>query len=62
MYKKNIHLSVYLDNDINDYVNPSRIMLNKFSDVSYWPEYNWSRDNNINTDQGEKYEMEDISR
>jgi len=56
-----MYLSVNLENDIIDYANPSRIILNKFSNLPYWPEYNWPKDDNTNINHEEKYEMEDMS-
>lgn len=53
----------YLNNNIDDvidYVNPSRIILNKFSNKTYWPEYNFSNVIQENENHQEKYEIENL--
>lgn len=57
--------SFFLDNNIIDYAKPSRILINKYSDKSYWPEYKpneYSEAININKNPQVKYEMENLTR
>lgn len=54
--------SVDFDNDMIDYAKPSRILMNKYSNDPYWPEYNVSKNVEVNENQQEAYyEMENLS-
>ncbi|XP_022166487.1 uncharacterized protein LOC111031018 [Myzus persicae] len=59
LLRKN-YLSVDLDNDMIDYAKPSRILLNRYSNDAYWPEYRVSKNIKVNENQQETYEMENI--
>ncbi|XP_025207798.1 uncharacterized protein LOC112603457 [Melanaphis sacchari] len=58
--KKN-YLSVDFDSNMIDYSKPSRILINKYSNKPYWPEYSVSKNIRVVENQQEIYEMEDIS-
>lgn len=55
--------SINLDNEIIDYAKPSRILINKYSCTTYWPEYNFSKKicSNNNESQKVKFKMENIT-
>lgn len=52
---------VDFDSDMIDYSKPSRILINKYSNKPYWPEYSVSKNVKVNENQQEVYEMEDVS-
>jgi len=60
LLRKN-YLSIDLDNDMIDYAKPSRILMNRYSNNTYWPEYGVSKNINVNENQEETYEMENLS-
>jgi len=52
--------NVDFDNDMIDYAKPSRILMNRYSNDTYWPEYNVPK---VKENQKETYyEMENLSR
>jgi len=54
--------SADLDDDMIDYAKPSRILINRYSNDPYWPEYNVSKNVEVNVNQQETYyEMENLS-
>ncbi|XP_060873433.1 uncharacterized protein LOC132947207 [Metopolophium dirhodum] len=55
--------NVNFDNDMIDYANPSRILMNRYSNDTYWPEYSVSKNvPKVNKNQQETYyEMENLS-
>lgn len=61
MLPKINYLRVDFDSDIIDYSKPSRILVNKYSNKPYWPEYSVSKNVKVNENQEEVYEMEDVS-
>jgi len=56
--------NVNFDNDMIDYAKPSRILMNRYSNDAYWPEYNVSKNvPKVNENQQETYyKMENLSR
>lgn len=60
---KTKYLNINFDIDVIDYAKPSRIFINIFSCITYWPEYNFSKTVNANNSKNQKikYEMENIS-
>jgi len=60
LLRKN-YLNVDLDNDMIDYAKPSRILMNRYSNNTYWPEYDVSKNIKVNENQQETYEMENLS-
>jgi len=61
MLPKKMYLNVDFDSDMIDYSKPSRILINKYSNKPYWPEYNVPKNIRVNENQQETYEMEDVS-
>lgn len=57
MIKKNQYLNMNLENNLIDYAYPSRILINKYLNVPYWPEYKFSNKNN----KQEKYKIENMT-
>lgn len=46
MLKKKQYLNINLENNLIDYAYPSRILINKYLNVPYWPEYKFPNTNN----------------
>ncbi|CAI6362729.1 unnamed protein product [Macrosiphum euphorbiae] len=55
--------NVNFNNDVIDYAKPSRILMNRYSNDTYWPEYNVSNNvPKVNENQQETYyKMENLS-
>lgn len=58
---KRKYISIDLDNDIIDFANPSRILVNKMSCTPFWPEYNSSNKMCLNNNDLNEYDIEKVS-
>lgn len=55
--KKKQYLNINLENNLIDYAYPSRILINMYLNVPYWPEYKFANKNN----KQEKYKIENMT-